>query len=212
MRVLVVEDEIKLGNAIKRGLEQESYAVDLLRSAEEGQAYADTEDYDCIILDRMLPGGADGLDICRKLRQSGNKSPVIMLTARDAIRDRVQGLTDGADDYLIKPFSFDELLARIAALLRRPPAFMETKLAFGNVVINTTHKSVTVGGKSVQLSKKEFALLHYLTRHPDQVISKDQIIAHVWNFDADVLPNTVEVFVGSLRKKLGNGHILRSAA
>lgn len=207
MRILLVEDEVKLGRAIKRGLEQEGYAVDLLHTAEEGQAYAETEEYDVIVLDRMLPGDQDGLDICRKLRQSGNKTPVLMLTARDAVRDRVQGLTDGADDYLIKPFSFEELLARIRALHRRPQDILATELQFGNVSVNTRHKSVTVGGQEVRLSKKEYALLEYLAHHAGQTVSKEQIISHVWNFDADILPNTVEVFVGNLRKKLGDSQI-----
>lgn len=203
MRILVVEDEIKLGSAIKRGLEQESYAIDLVHDADDGQAYADTEEYDVIVLDRMLPDGKDGLDICRNLRRSGNKTPVLMLTARDAIRDRVQGLTDGADDYLIKPFSFDELLARIRALHRRPQDVIATVLQFGNISVNTAQKTVTVDGKEVQLSKKEYALFEYLAHHAGQTISKEQMISHVWNFDADILPNTVEVFIRALRKKLG---------
>jgi two-component system, OmpR family, response regulator len=203
MRVLVVEDEIKLGKAVKRGLEQEGYAVDLVHDAEDGQTYAETEEYDMIVLDRMLPDGRDGLDICRKLRQNGNTTPVLMLTARDAISDRVQGLDDGADDYLIKPFSFDELIARLRALKRRPKEVIDAELQFGNIIINTTAKSVIKAGKAVQLSRKEYALLEYLAHHPGQTMSKDQIINHVWDFDSDILPNTVEVFIRSLRKKIG---------
>src|SRR4030095_16956250 len=149
MRILVVEDEVKLGGAIKRGLEQESYAVDLLHNAEEGQAYAETEEYDVIVLDRMLPDGRDGLDICRELRRKGNRTPILMLTARDSVRDRVQGLTGGADDYLIKPFSFEELLARIQALHRRPQDMVATDLHFGDLTINTSQKSVSVNKKEV---------------------------------------------------------------
>ncbi|HTE22021.1 MAG TPA: response regulator transcription factor [Candidatus Limnocylindria bacterium] len=203
MRVLVVEDEIKLGRAIKRGLEQEGYAVDLVHDAGDGQAYAESEDYDVIILDRMLPGGQDGLDICRKLRQRGSNTPVIMLTARDAVPDRIQGLDDGADDYLIKPFAFAELIARIHALGRRPKEVIDTELQFGNITLHTNQKAVLVDGKPVQLSKKEFALLEYFAHHPNQILSKQQLIQHVWDFDADILPNTVEVFVRSLRQKLG---------
>jgi DNA-binding response OmpR family regulator len=207
MRILLVEDEVKLGGAIKRGLEQESYAVDLLHTADEGQAYAETEEYDVIVLDRMLPEGKDGLDICRELRRGGNKTPILMLTARDSVRDRVQGLTDGADDYLIKPFSFEELLARIKALHRRPQDMLATNLRFGELSIDTSQKSVAVNKKEVRLSRKEYSLLEYLAHHPGQTVSKEQIIKHVWDFDADILPNTVEVFVGSLRKKLGNSYI-----
>lgn len=204
MRVLAVEDEIKLGQAIKRGLEQEGYAVDLVHDADDGLAYAETEEYDIIILDRMLPDGRDGLEICRKLRQSGNTTPVLMLTARDAISDRVEGLERGADDYLIKPFSFDELVARLHALQRRPKEAIATKLQLGNIEVNMSAKSVTVREKPVQLSRKEYALLEYFAHHPNQTMSKEQIIGHVWDFDSDILPNTVEVFVRSLRKKLGS--------
>lgn len=204
MRILVVEDAIKLGSAVKRGLEQEGYAVDLVHDADEGLSYAETEDYDVIVLDRMLPDGKDGLDICRSLRRAGAKTPILMVTARDAIRDRVQGLTDGADDYLVKPFSFEELLARIQALHRRPQDVIATNLRFKNIAINLATKTVTNGKKTITLSKKEFALLEYLAHHPNHVMSKEQIIRHVWDFDADVLPNTVEVFVRNLRKKLGN--------
>ncbi len=203
MRVLVVEDEVKLGEAVKRGLEQEGYAVDLVHDGDAGLAYAETEEYDSIILDRMLPDGKDGLDICRQLRQSSSKTPVIMLTARDAITDRVAGLEDGADDYLIKPFAFDELLARLRALHRRPANLTPATLHAGTVTINTAQKSASRAGQPITLSKKEYALLEYLAHHAGQVLSKDQLIAHVWDFDADILPNTVEVFIRGLRKKLG---------
>jgi len=203
VRVLLVEDEVKLGRAIKRGLAQEGYAVDLVHDAQDGLAYADSEEYDVLILDRMLPDGHDGLDICRNLRHQGNKTPIIMLTARDAVPDRVQGLDDGADDYLIKPFAFTELIARIHALARRPKEVIDTKSQFGNMNINTTRKVVLVDSKAVQLSKKEFALLEYFAHHPGQILSKQQLIQHVWDFDADILPNTVEAFVRSLRQKLG---------
>ncbi len=193
-----------MGTAIKHGLEQEGYAVDLVHDAIDGEAYASTEEYDIIMLDRMLPDGRDGLDICRQLRKNGNNTPVIMLTARDAIHDRVEGLRDGADDYLIKPFAFDELIARIQALRRRPVAVIAADLRIGTITINTTQKSVSSRDKPISLSKTEYALLEYLAHHRGQVISKDQLIKHVWDFDADILPNTVEVFIRSLRKKLGN--------
>lgn len=203
MRMLVVEDEVKLGAAIKRGLEQEGYAVDLVHDADDGQAYAETEEYDLMVFDRMLPDGRDGLDICRELRAGGNTTPILMLTARDAIADRVEGLDTGADDYLVKPFDFDELIARIRALQRRPKAVLSSTLVFGDVTMNTTEKSVTKAGAAVQLSRKEYALLEYLAQNRGRTLSKEQLINHVWDFDADILPNTVEVFIRSLRKKLG---------
>lgn len=203
MRILLVEDEIKLGAAIKRGLEQDGYAVDLVHNADDGLAYAETEDYDLVVLDRMLPDGKDGLDICRILRKQGNKTPILMLTARDAVTDRVEGLSDGADDYLIKPFSFDELIARLHALSRRPKEFLATILQIGDISVDLGKKSVQKGDRDVQLSRKEYALLEYLAQNSGQTLSKDQIINHVWDFDADILPNTVEVFVRGLRKKLG---------
>ena len=205
MRVLLVEDELKLGRAIKRGLEQDGYAVDYVSTAEDGQAYAETEEYDVIIMDRMLPGGADGLTICRELRDAGNMTPVLMLTALGEVDDRVEGLDGCSDDYLVKPFEFEELLARLRALVRRPVQANGPVLSVGDISIDTTDKQVTLAGKAVRLSKKEYALLEYLAHQQGRVVSKDQIIQHVWDFEADILPNTVEVFVRSLRKKLDHG-------
>lgn len=202
MKLLVVEDEIKLAKAIKAGLVQDGYAVDLLHDYDTGLAYAETENYDLIILDRMLPDGKDGLDICRQLRKSGNSTPVLMLTARGEIEDRVTGLDTGADDYLVKPFDFDELLARVRALARRPVQAVDVHIAVGDLRIDTAAKKVTVGKRLVGLSKKEYALLEYLAHHSDQVWSKEQLIEHVWDFDSDILPNTVEVFIRGIRKKL----------
>lgn len=202
MKLLVVEDEVKLGRAVKAGLEQDGYAVDLLHTADDGLAYAETENYDVILLDRMLPGGQDGLDICRSIRAAGNTTPVLMLTAKGELEDRVTGLDDGADDYLVKPFEFEELLARVRALVRRPKQAVGLTITVGDLAIDTATKRVKVAGKAVKLSKKEYALLEYLAHHPDQVSSKDQLIEHVWDFDADILPNTVEVFIRSLRKKI----------
>ncbi|MDQ5886357.1 MAG: hypothetical protein QG628_754, partial [Patescibacteria group bacterium] len=173
-----------------------------LTNADEGLAYAETESYDVIILDRMLPGGNDGLDICRSLRKSGNTTPVLMLTARGELQDKVEGLDEGADDYLVKPFAFDELIARIRALQRRPISSVKLVIEAGPVKIDTSIKQVTVRGNPVKLSKKEYTLLEYLAHHSDQISSKDQIIEHVWNFESDILPNTVEVFIRGLRLKL----------
>ncbi len=202
MRILVVEDELKLGQAIKKGLEQDGYAVDLVTNAEDGQAWAETEEYDTIILDRMLPGGKDGLDICRALRESGDKTPILVLTALGEVKDRVSGLDGGADDYLMKPFSFDELLARLRAIARRPALTSQPKIKLDNLLIDEANKRVTFNKEEVNLSRKEFALLTYLAHHANQVLSKERLIQHVWDFDANVLPNTVEVFIRSLRQKL----------
>jgi len=202
MKLLVVEDEVKLGRAVKAGLEQDGYAVDLLHTADDGLAYAETENYDVILLDRMLPGGQDGLDICKSIRKNGNTTPVLMLTAKGELEDKVTGLDQGADDYLVKPFEFDELLARVRALVRRPQQAVGLTIRLGTLTIDTASKQVSVDGRPVKLSKKEYSLLEYLAHHPDQVTSKDQLIEHVWDFDSDILPNTVEVFIRSLRKKL----------
>lgn len=202
MRVLVIEDEHKIANAIKEGLAQESFAVDVSFDGQEGLNSALYEDYDLIILDRMLPGGMDGVEICQKLRAEGKHMPILLLTAKGQVRDRVEGLNAGADDYLVKPFSFEELLARIKALLRRPQDSLGEVLHAGNLTLNTLSKAVERDGKSINLSVKEYALLEYLLRNKNKVISKNSIIAHVWDFDADILPNTVEVFITYLRAKI----------
>lgn len=202
MRILLIEDEQKIANAIKRGLEQERYAVDVVYDGKEGAAWAMAQKYDLMILDRMLPGISDGLEICRMVRAAKKKQPILLLTARDSTRDRVEGLDSGADDYLVKPFSFEELLARIRALLRRPEAPKDTVLKVGDLELHPDTFQVCRAGKDVQLSRKEFSLLEYLMRNAGIVLSKDQIISHVWDFDADILPNTVEAFIASLRKKI----------
>lgn len=202
MRILLVEDEPKIAKAVKKGLEQESYAVDALMKGGAGLRYALTEPYDLVILDRMLPGIEDGLQICAQMREKGIKTPVLMLTARDGLLDRVSGLNSGADDYLVKPFAFSELLARVRALLRRPYELQGPVLQIGDLSLNPQTAKVERQGKAIRLSKKEFALLEYFMRRPGRVLNKDEIIAHVWDFDADILPNTVEAYVGYLRKKI----------
>lgn len=202
MRLLLVEDNKRLGEATREGLRLEGYAVDLVADYETGLAYAETEDYDLIILDRMLPGNKDGLSICAELRNKGYKMPILMLTARGQLDDKVTGLKNGADDYLVKPFELAELLARIEALVRRPHTLRPKKLTSGSLVIDTSAKIVLKHGKLMQLTKREFALLEYLIIRSGEVISKEDLIKHVWDFDADVLPNTVEVFILNLRKKL----------
>lgn len=202
MRVLVIEDEHKIANAIKQGLVQEKFAVDVEYNGDDGLGSALSEPYDLMIIDRMLPGSVEGLDICRQVREKGIHTPIIFLTAKDQIRDRVSGLDAGADDYLVKPFSFEELLARIRALLRRPQETTGSVLKVGNLSLDTINYDVKREDQAIRLSTKEFALLEYLMRNPGRVLNKDNIIAHVWDFDADILPNTVEVYVGYLRNKV----------
>ncbi len=202
MRVLIVEDEHKIANAIKRGLEQESFAVDVAYDADEGLSSALTAEHDMIILDRMLPGLIEGVDICKEVRANGIHTPILMLTAKDKIGDRVTGLNSGADDYLVKPFAFEELLARIRALLRRPKDEVGNVLKVDDLQLDTVTYEVSRAGKNVTLSSKEYALLEYLLRNQNRVLSKNNIITHVWDYDADVLPNTVEVYIGYLRNKI----------
>ncbi len=201
MRILVIEDDRKIANSIRKGLEQESYAVDVSYDGKDGLGQAMTIDYDLIILDRMLPE-CDGLSICQALRAEKKTVPVLMLTAKDRLTDKVEGFNAGADDYLVKPFAFEELLARVRALLRRPPNILNNKLQVGDLTMDPERFIVTRGNKLLKLSQTEFALLEYLMRHPGQILTKDNIIGHVWNYDADVLPNTVEVYIGYLRNKI----------
>ncbi|MBI4064935.1 response regulator transcription factor [Candidatus Gottesmanbacteria bacterium] len=201
MRILIVEDEQRIANAIKKGLTQESFAVDVAYSGEKGFDLASSESYDAIILDRLLPG-IDGVTICQTLRSQNNHTPILILTAKGELRDRVEGLNAGADDYLVKPFAFEELLARIRALTRRPKKSYDVVLKVGDLSFDSSRYEVKRGKKSIKLSAKEFALLEYLMRHPGQIITKDQIIEHVWSYDADILPNTIEVYIGYLRNKI----------
>lgn len=202
MRVLVIEDEPKIAQAVKRGLELNGYAVDAVYDADTGLSYALDSDYDVIVLDRMLPGSMDGIELCKKMRSASVHTPVIMLTARGTIGDKVEGLNSGADDYLVKPFSFDELTARVRALLRRPEIQVGTKLTIDDLSLDSKNYEVKRGKEIIKLSHKEFALLEYFMHHKDQVITKDMIIAHVWDEDADILPNTIEVYIGYLRNKI----------
>ena len=202
MRILIVEDEHKIAGAIKRGLEQLSYAADVAYTGDDGLALAQSEPYDLIILDRMLPGNLDGIKLLQKLRSDGNHVRVLMLTAKDRVLDRAEGLNAGADDYLVKPFAFVELIARVRALLRRPNEASEVKLTYKDVTLDPETFVVTRGGKKINLTAKEFALLEYLLRRPERIIPKETLIQHVWDYDADVLPNTVEVYIGYLRGKV----------
>ena len=202
MRILIIEDEKRLADSIKKGLEQESYAVDVSYEGTDGMGMALIQDYDLIILDLMLPG-IDGMDICRKLRTEENiQSSILMLTARGQIKDRVEGLNCGADDYLTKPFAFEELLARIKALSRRPRRSIGTVLTADDLTLDMVSYKVKRAGRTIKLSKTEYALLEFLLKNKGMVLTKDQIIGNVWNYDADVLPNTVEVYIRYLRNKI----------
>jgi len=202
MRILVVEDEHKIANAIKKGLEQERYAVDVEYDGDGGLGAALNETYDVMIIDRMLPGSVEGMEICRQVRQANNHTPILLLTAKDQIKDRVEGLNAGADDYLIKPFSFEELLARVRALMRRPAETQANVIKVADLSLDTINYEVERSGQKIDLSAKEFALLEYMMRNAGRVLSKDNIISHVWDFDSDILPNTVEVYMGYLRSKV----------
>jgi DNA-binding response OmpR family regulator len=201
MRLLVVEDEPGIARFIRQGLNEAGYAVDVGTDGEEGLDYALAAQYDAIVLDILLPK-MDGLHLLRELRDRGIKTPVLLLTARDEVEDRVQGLDAGADDYLVKPFAFPELLARIRALLRRPPLQASAILRVGDLEMDTARHEVHRAGRAIDLSPREFALLEYLMRHPNQVLSRTQIVEHVWNFDFFYESNVVDVYVGYLRRKL----------
>jgi DNA-binding response OmpR family regulator len=201
MKVLIVEDEHKIANLLKQGLEQERFVADVAYDGTSGFDLASSEPFDAIILDRLLPG-IDGLEICKKLREQGNHTPILMLTAKGQVMDRVEGLNSGADDYLTKPFAFEELLARIKALARRPKSTLNNVLQVEDLTLNVDNYEVKRHGTQIILSSKEFALLEYLMRHQNRTLTKAQIINHVWSYEANILPNTVEVFIGYLRNKI----------
>jgi DNA-binding response OmpR family regulator len=202
MRVLLIEDEHKIARALKKALEQESYAVDIAYDGDEGYAMATTEPYDVAVIDRMLPGEYDGIGIIKAMRQAKIHTPVLILTAINGVKDRAEGLDSGADDYMVKPFALEELLARVRALLRRPKEQQHTILSAGDLTLDTITYEVKRDSQLIQLTGKEFALLEYLLRNQGRPLPKELIIAHVWDYDADVLPNTVEVYIKYLRAKI----------
>lgn len=202
MRILLIEDEHKIARALKKTLEQESYAVDLAFDGDEGYAMATTEPYDLAIIDRMIPGEYDGIAIVKAMREAKIHTPVLLLTALGGVSDRTFGLDSGADDYLVKPFALEELLARARALLRRPARQQSTVLKAGDLSLDTVTYEVKRGTKPIKLTSKEFALLEYLLRNQDRPLPKELIISHVWDYDADILPNTVEVYIKYLRSKI----------
>jgi heavy metal response regulator len=201
MRILVVEDEIKVASFIKRGLEEEGYAVDLAADGREGLLMASDGVHDLIILDINLPG-LDGLGVLKELRKAGVKTPVLLLTVRATIEDKVLGLDIGADDYLTKPFSFQELLARIRALLRRRAEPEPAILQVGDLTLDPAMRLVRRGGHKIELTAKEYALLAYFMRHPGRVLTRTMIAEHVWDYDFDTMTNIIDVYVNHLRRKI----------
>ncbi|MCZ7570460.1 MAG: response regulator transcription factor [Ardenticatenaceae bacterium] len=201
MRILVVEDEEAIAAFVHQGLTEAGYAVDLAHDGAEALQWVDIADYDLIILDIMLPE-VDGLTVCRALRARGLRTPVLMLTALDAIEDRVAGLDSGADDYLIKPFAFAELRARIRALLRREPALTGPLLQVADLTLDTVTHEVHRGGQLIALTNKEYSLLEFLMRHPNQTLTRATIADHVWNYEFDNVTNVIDVHIFALRRKL----------
>ena len=201
MRILVVDDDRRLCSIIRRGLQEEAYAVDAAYDGEEGEYLAEINPYDLIILDIMMPK-KDGIQVCRALRSKRVDSLVLMLTAKDVVEDRVKGLDAGADDYLVKPFAFNELLARIRALLRREGAFKSPELLVRDLALDTLTRQVRRGQETIDLTTKEYAILEYFMRHPNMVITRTMLEEHVWNYDFDSISNLIDVYIRRLRSKI----------
>ena len=205
MRVLLVEDDVRIANFVSKGLRENAYAVDVASDGEDGLYQTSINDYDVIILDVMLPK-VDGFEVCRELRKSGNKTPVLMLTARDAIDDKISGLDFGADDYLTKPFEFRELLARLRALLRRHSEIRPSKIIIADLEIDTISQRVWRGGNEILLTTKEYSLLEFLAREKGKVVGREEISTHVWDENFDVFSNLIEVYIKRLRTKMDEGY------
>ncbi len=201
MRVLVVEDEQKINRTVCQALREESYAVDAAFDGDEAEQLIDINDYDLIIMDIMLPK-KDGLQVCAGIRQRGNPTPILLLTAKDAYEDRVQGLDSGADDYLVKPFHMGELMARVRALLRRESLAKSTRLQIADLILDTSSHRVTRADTPIELTSKEYAMLEYFMRHPDQVLTRTMISEHVWDDEFDSFSNIIDVYIRRLRKKI----------
>jgi len=202
MRVLVVEDKRQIADFIQKTLAEHSYAVDVAYDGEEVLDWPDLTDFDAIVLDIMLPG-RDGIEVCRVLRERGLRTPILMLTARDAVEDRVRGLDSGADDYLVKPFAYTELLARLRALARRQTeATITSILKIGDLTVDTATRRVSRSGTEIELRTKEYAILEYMLRHPDQVLTRAMIADHVWNYDFENASNVIDVHIRNLRSKI----------
>ncbi|MFA7676437.1 MAG: response regulator transcription factor [Candidatus Shapirobacteria bacterium] len=205
MKILIVEDEHLIANALKKGLEQEHYTVDLAFDGLDGYDLASSGDYDIVLLDLMLPK-MDGMELCRQIRSQQIHVPILMLTAKSQLEDKVKGLNCGADDYLTKPFAFEELLARIRALGRRPQNAASEVLTVGDLSINLSNYEVIRQKKIISLSNKEYSLLECLMRHANKILTKDQLIQRVWSYESDILPNTVEVYIRNLRQKIDKNY------
>lgn len=202
MRVLVIEDNKRTASLVKEGLVHNRYAVDVCYDYDSGLGAAIDPDYDIVLIDRMLPNDKDGLDICKQLRNSKIDTPVIMITAQGEINDKVEGLRQGADDYIVKPFSIKELVARIQAISRRPKTFKGLKLEIDDLTIDNTAHKVFRGNTEIHLTPKEYSILHILVQNKNVPLSKDYIISHVWDGDADVLPSGIETYINGIRKKV----------
>ncbi len=205
MRILIVEDETRMANILARGLREQSYAVDVAQTGNDGLYQSSVNDYDLIVLDVLLPE-RDGFAVCRELRARGSATPILMLTARAAVDDRLTGFEAGADDYLTKPFSFRELLARIRALLRRDSRLHPEVFEIEDLVIDSASHRISRANREIQLTAKEYALLEHLARHAGRLISRSEIAAHVWDDNFDPFSNTIEVYINRLRKKIDGDH------
>jgi two-component system, OmpR family, copper resistance phosphate regulon response regulator CusR len=223
MRILLVEDDAGVRRFVVKGLREQAYAVDVASTGEEALYQAEINAYDLMILDVMIPA-PDGFEVCRRIREMGARMPILMLTARDAVEDRVRGLDRGADDYLTKPFEFRELLARLRALLRRSAELRPPKLTVGDLVLDTAAQSAMRGGRAISLTHKEYALLEYLVRNAGRVVSRTEIAEHVWDESFDPFSNLIEVYINRLRRKIdpdgsaeslqtrrGSGYLLRAS-
>lgn len=208
MRILLVEDEPSAATMLAKGLREETYAVDVAGDGERALEQVFVNEYDLIILDVVLPG-KDGYEVCRELRAAGSAVPVLMLTARDAVEDRVEGLDSGADDYLPKPFDFEELLARVRALLRRKPALYREVISVADLSIDTRSREARRAGRHIDLTAKEYALLEFLARHADEVVDRRSIAEHVWDESYDPFSKVIEVFIQRLRRKVDENHELK---
>jgi two-component system OmpR family response regulator len=202
MRVLIVEDDRQLAGSLRRGLQEEGFGVDIVEDGDEAIGAALTTPFDVVVLDVMLPGRLDGFGVCSRLREQRVRTPVLMLTARDAVDDRVRGLEAGADDYLVKPFAFRELLARVRALSRRQLADRSSVLRSGTLSLDLSARRAAVGDRPLTLTAKEFAILEYFLHHPGQLLSRTQLEEHVWGYDFDSDSNLVEVYIARIRRKL----------
>lgn len=205
MRILLVEDEQKLSDNIKQGLTEQGFAVDQSFDGEDGLFLAETENYDVIVLDLMLPK-MDGVTVCKNIRQKGKNTPILMLTAKSQLEDKVEGLDAGADDYLTKPFEFAELKSRIQALLRRSHQQTESVIKIDDLVVDPLKHLVTKGGKEIELTPKEFAILEFMARHKDEAVTRIQIAEHTWDYNFESFSNVIDVFIATLRKKIDNGN------